>query len=388
LDVQDNRAAPSRNIQRPESSMRIDQIELRIVRLPLVRPFQTSSSRKVHLDHIVVQLTADGVTGWGECASPSDPYYCPETTETCWHILRDFLTPLVLGREWSTIDELTGVYAHVKGNRFARAGLEMACWDLLARTSGQPLHSLLGGSRPEILSGVSLGIEPRIETLLDLIARYLEEGYRRIKLKIAPGSDVDVVRRVRDRYPAIPLQVDANSAYTLADLPALKELDQFGLLLIEQPLADDDIIDHARLQESLTTPICLDESIHSAADARKALDLGACRVINIKVSRLGGLLEAKRVHDLCYGRGVPVWCGGMHEFGIGRAANVAIASLPGFTIPGDVSGSDKYYAEDLVAPPIVARLGAIDVPVSAGLGVEPIVARIRARTLRQFLLSL
>jgi o-succinylbenzoate synthase len=388
LDVQDNRAAPSRNIQRPESSMRIDQIELRIVRLPLVRPFQTSSSRKVHLDHIVVQLTADGVTGWGECASPSDPYYCPETTETCWHILRDFLTPLVLGREWSTIDELTGVYAHVKGNRFARAGLEMACWDLLARTSGQPLYSLLGGSRPEILSGVSLGIEPRIEVLLDLIAQYLEEGYRRIKLKIAPGSDVDVVRRVRDRYPAIPLQVDANSAYTLADLPALKELDQFGLLLIEQPLADDDIIDHARLQESLTTPICLDESIHSAADARKALDLGACRVINIKVSRLGGLLEAKRVHDLCYGRGVPVWCGGMHEFGIGRAANVAIASLPGFTIPGDVSGSDKYYAEDLVAPPIVARLGAIDVPVSAGLGVEPIVARIRARTLRQFLLSL
>jgi O-succinylbenzoate synthase len=388
LDVQDNRAAPSRNIQRPESSMRIDQIELRIVRLPLVRPFQTSSSRKVHLDHILVQLTADGVTGWGECASPSDPYYCPETTETCWHILRDFLTPLVLGREWSTIDELTGVYAHVKGNRFARAGLEMACWDLLARTSGQPLHSLLGGSRPEILSGVSLGIEPRIEVLLDLIAQYLEEGYRRIKLKIAPGSDVDVVRRVRDRYPGIPLQVDANSAYTLADLPVLKELDQFGLLLIEQPLADDDIIDHARLQESLTTPICLDESIHSAEDARKALDLGACRVINIKVSRLGGLLEAKRVHDLCYGRGVPVWCGGMHEFGIGRAANVAIASLPGFTIPGDVSGSDKYYAEDLVAPPIVARLGAIDVPVSAGLGVEPIVARIRARTLRQFLLSL
>ncbi len=367
--------------------MRIDRIELRIVRLPLIRPFQTSSSRKTHLDHILVEVESEGVTGWGECASPSDPYYCPETTETCWHILRDFLTPAVLRREWSTIEELIGLHARVKGNRFARAGLEMACWDLLAKASGQPLHSFLGGTRTEILSGVSLGIESRIETLLDLIAQYLEEGYRRIKLKIAPGSDIDVVRRVRDRYPDVALQVDANSAYTLDDLPTLKELDQFGLLLIEQPLADDDIIDHARLQASLNTPICLDESIHSAADARKALDLGACRVINIKVSRLGGLLEARRVHDHCYARGVPVWCGGMHEFGIGRAANLAIASLPGFTIPGDVSGSDKYYAEDLVAPPILARQGAIDVPDSPGLGVEPIVERIRACTLRQFLLS-
>ncbi len=367
--------------------MRIEQVELRIVRLPLVRPFQTSSSRKEYLDHIIVQALAGGVTGWGECASPSDPYYCPETTETCWHLLRDFLVPGVIGRDWSTIQELTAFYGRVKGNRFARAGLEMACWDLLARTSGQPLHALLGGTRTEILSGVSLGIEARIETLLDLIARYLDEGYRRIKLKVAPGWDVDVVRRVRDRYPDIALQVDANSAYTLEDLPTLKELDQFGLLLIEQPLADDDIIDHARLQEFLKTPICLDESIHSVADARKALDSGACRVINIKVSRLGGLLEAKRVHDHCYARGVPVWCGGMHEFGIGRAANVAIASLPGFTIPGDVSGSDKYFALDLVEPPILAHQGAIDVPMSAGLGVEPIEARIRARTTRQFLLS-
>ncbi len=368
--------------------MRIEQVELRIVRLPLVRPFQTSSSRKDHLDHILVQVLSGGLAGWGECASPSDPYYCPETTETCWHLLRDFLAPLVLGREWSTIEELTGFYGRVKGNRFARAGLEMACWDLLARTRGQPLHSLLGGSRAEVLSGVSLGIETRVEALLELIARYLDEGYRRIKLKIAPGWDVDVVRQVRNRYPGIALQVDANSAYTPDDLPTLKALDEFGLLLIEQPLADDDIVDHARLQASLTTPICLDESIHSAADARKALDMGACRVINIKVSRLGGLLEAKRVHDHCFSRGVPVWCGGMHEFGIGRAANVAIASLPGFTIPGDVSGSDKYYAEDLVEPPILAREGAIDVSMAAGLGVEPVEERIRAGTLRETLLSI
>jgi O-succinylbenzoate synthase len=363
--------------------MRIEQIDLKIVRLPLVRPFQTSSSRKTHLDHILVRVVAGGVVGWGECASPSDPYYCPETTETCWHILNDFLAPLVLGRDWADIDELVHLYRLVKGNKFAQSGLEMACWDAMARARAQPLYALLGGTRTEILSGVSLGIEKQIEPLLDQINRYRQEGYRRIKLKIAPGWDIEVVRRVRERFPAIPLQVDANSAYTLDDLPVFKALDDFGLLLIEQPLAHDDIIDHARLQAALKTPICLDESIHSAEDARKALDLGACRIINIKVSRVGGLREAKRVHDLCFARGVPVWCGGMHEFGIGRAANVAIASLPGFTVAGDVSGSDKYYAEDIVEPPIRAHDGAIQVFSGPGIGVEPVEELIRARTLRE-----
>ncbi len=362
--------------------MRIQQIDLLIIRLTLVRPFQTSSSRKTHLDHILVRIVAGDVVGWGECASPSDPYYCPETTETCWHILHDFLGPLVLGREWSNIDELVALYRLVKGNAFARAGLEMACWDALARAQDKPLWALLDATRHEVLSGVSLGIEPGIEVLLDQIARYLQEGYRRIKLKIAPGWDVAVVREVRARYPDIPLQVDANSAYTLGDMATLKALDDFDLILIEQPLAHDDIIDHARLQAVLNTPICLDESIHSAADARKALELGACRVINIKVSRLGGLREARRVHDLCLERKVPVWCGGMHEFGIGRAANVAIAALPGFTLPGDISGSDKYYAEDIVAPPILAHNGAIAVSGGPGLGVEPIEDRIQSRTLR------
>jgi O-succinylbenzoate synthase len=367
--------------------MRIDQIDLKIVRLPLVRPFQTSSSRKDHLDHILVRIDAGGVIGWGECASPSDPFYCPETTETCWHILKDFLAPAVLGRSWSTIDELVRLYCPVKGNNFAKAGLEMACWDALARAQGMRLHTLLGGTRPRILSGVSLGIEEHIDDLFDQIDRYLDEGYRRIKLKIAPGRDVEVVRRVRERYPALALQVDANSAYTLDDVSTMRELDEFGLLLIEQPLADDDIIDHGRLQAALKTPICLDESIRSADDARKALDLDACRVINIKVSRLGGLREAKRVHDLCLARGVPVWCGGMHEFGIGRAANVAIAALPGFTLPGDVSGSDKYYAEDVVLPPIVAQRGAIAVFDGPGLGVEPIAERIEAGSLRAITLT-
>jgi O-succinylbenzoate synthase len=362
--------------------MRIDRVDLRIVRLCLVRPFQTSSSRKSYLDHILVRVEAGGVVGWGECASPSDPYYCPETTETCWHLLKDFLAPAVLGREWCTIDEVVALYRPVKGNRFAKAGLEMACWDAMARSTGVPLYALLGGTLSEILSGVSLGIERRIEVLFDQIARYLEEGYRRIKLKIAPGWDVDVIQRVRERYPDVLLQVDANSAYTLEDLPTMQSLDEFGLLLIEQPLAHDDIVDHARLQAELQTPICLDESIHSADDARKALELGACRVINIKVSRVGGLLEAKRVHDYCHVRGVPVWCGGMHEFGVGRAANVAIASLPGFTLPGDVSGSDKYYAEDVVEPPILARRGAIAMFEGPGLGVVPVAERVEARTLR------
>ncbi len=362
--------------------MKIEQIDLKLVRLPLVRSFRTSSSSKSHLDHILVRVVADGEVGWGECASPSDPYYCPETTETCWHLLNDFLAPRLLGQEWTTVDEVVGFQAPVKGNNFAKAGLEMACWDLLSRREGRSLAALLGGSRPEILSGVSLGIERDHGVLFGLIDQYLDEGYRRIKLKIAPGHDVEVVRMVRERYDDVPLQVDANSAYTLDDLRTLKQLDAFNLLLIEQPLAHDDIIDHARLQGELATPICLDESIHSAADARKALEIGACRVINIKVSRVGGLHEARRVHDVCRAKGVPVWCGGMHEFGIGRAANVALASLPGFTLPGDVSGSDKYYREDVVDPPVLAHRGAVPVPVGPGLGHRPDEERIRRNTLR------
>lgn len=367
--------------------MRIERIDLSLVRLPLVRAFRTSSSAKSFLDHLLVRVEAGGVVGWGECASPSDPYYCPETVETCWHILQDFLCPTVLDRDWSTVDELVGFYKLVKGNNFAKAGLEMACWDLLARSQSQSLSVMLGGTRSEILSGVSLGIESDPGALFDQIDQFLEEGYRRVKLKIAPGHDVEVVRRVRERFPTLPLQVDANSAYTLDDLPTLRQLDEFGLLLIEQPLAHDDIIDHARLQAELATPVCLDESIHSAEDARKALEIGAARVVNIKVSRVGGLLQAKRVHDVCQARGVPVWCGGMHEFGIGRAANVAIASLAGFSLPGDVSGSDKYYREDLVNPPVLARNGAVPVPDRPGLGHEPDEARIGREARRRWTLK-
>jgi o-succinylbenzoate synthase len=367
--------------------MIIDRVELRLVRLPLARVFRTSSSNKDQITHILVRVEADGLVGWGECACPSDPYYCPETYETCWHILVDFLAPAVLGRDWESIDELVGFYRLVKGNRFARAGLEMACWDALARREAKPLANLLGGVRTEIDSGVSLGIEPEIGELFEQIDQFLDEGYRRIKLKIGPGRDIEVVRRTRERYPEIALQVDANSAYTLEDIDLLRKLDDFGLLLIEQPLAHDDIIDHARLQAALYTPICLDESIHSADDARKAIDLGACRVINVKVSRVGGLREAKRIHDVCQARGVPVWCGGMHEFGIGRAANVAIASLAGFSLPGDVSGSDKYYREDLVDPPVLAHRGTVPVPSGVGIGHEPNLERIDRHTLRFYAMT-
>jgi O-succinylbenzoate synthase len=363
------------------------RVELYLARLPLVRAFTTSSHTKDHLDHILVRvIDRDGAEGWGECASPNDPYYCSETSETSWHMLRDFLVPGLLGVPWSHPTEAESTWRAVRGNRFARAGLEMACWDLFSRARGEPLARLLGGTRQEILSGVSLGIEPTVEGILEQVERFVGQGYRRIKMKIGPGRDLQFVGAVRQRWPELPLMADANSAYSLDNpehVAALEALDELELMMIEQPLADDDIVDHARLQARLRTPICLDESIHSVHDARKALDLGSCRIINIKVSRLGGLSEAKRVHDLCSSRDVPVWCGGMHEFGIGRAANVAICSLPGFTLPGDVSASDRAYREDIVDPPIRAHAGAIDVPWDRpGLGFDANLERIQERTLR------
>ena len=314
-----------------------------------------------------------------------------ETSETSWHMLRDFLTPGLLGVAWEHPDEAAATWDKVRGNRFAKAGLEMACWDLFTRVRGEPLAEALGGTRREIHSGVSLGIEPTVEGIVEQVEHYLDQGYKRIKMKIAPGKDLAYLRAVRDRWPDVLLMADANSAYSLDNpehVAALRALDGLNLMMIEQPLADDDIVDHARLQAQLETPICLDESIHSVDDARKALDLGSCRIINIKVSRLGGLSEARRVHDLCLAREVPVWCGGMHEFGVGRAANVAICSLPGFTLPGDVSGSDKAYRQDIVDPPIRAHAGAIDVPWDRpGLGFDANFELIKANTVRELVLE-
>jgi O-succinylbenzoate synthase len=358
--------------------MRIKRIELRIVQLPLLRTFRTSSSTRTSITHVLVRVEVDGATGWGEAAAPVDPYYCPETTETCWHLLKDYLAPLTLGKAWDGPAELTRLFMQIKGNAFARGGLEMACWDALARIREQPLAQVLGGTRRFIESGVSLGIESGLDDLCTQIDRHVGEGYRRVKLKIGRDFDIAALQTIRARYPKLPLQVDAN----LDDAGRLEPLDELGLTLIEQPLGHDDIIDHAALQARLKTPICLDESLRSTTDVRKALDLGACRIVNIKPGRVGGLLEAMRVHDLCIKRQIPVWCGGMHEFGIGRAANVALASLPGFSLPGDVSGSDKYFEEDLVEPPIRAVDGRIAVPAAPGIGVEPILSRIERRTLR------
>jgi O-succinylbenzoate synthase len=370
----------------------LQSVELSLVQLPLIRPFTTSSHTKDHLDHILIRVRdASEADGWGECASAADPYYCSETTESSWHMLRDFLIPELLDVAWDHPDAAAATWANVRGNNFAKAGLEMACWDLYTRARGASVADALGGTRQEIDSGVSLGIEPTVAGILEQVERFLDQGYRRIKMKIGPGRDLDYLRAVRERWPDILLMADANSAYSLdnpAHIQALRALDDLNLMMIEQPLADDDIIDHARLQAELATPICLDESIHSVHDARKALDLGSCRIINIKVSRLGGLSEARRVHDLCLSRDVPVWCGGMHEFGVGRAANVAISSLPGFSLPGDVSGSDRAYREDIVDPPIRAHAGAINVPYARpGLGFDANPARIKAHTVRELILD-
>jgi len=364
--------------------MRIEQIDLLHVRLKLKEPFETSSSKKDHLDHILVKIYAEGLIGYGESACPTEPFYCYETTQTCLHILKDFIVPRVLRQEMTSVEDLIGRYQAVKGHNFAKSGMEMAWWDLLARSEGKPLYQLLGGTRTVIKPGVSLGIEKSIEALLPKVERFLKEGYHRIKLKIKPGKDLAVVKAIRQHFGDIPLMVDANSAYTLEDVPLFKELDAYHLLMVEQPLAHDDIYDHSKLQAQIETPVCLDESIHSAEDARKAIELGSCRVINIKPGRVGGLYEARKIHDLCQRQGIPVWCGGMHEYGIGRAHNIALSTLPNFTLPGDVSASSKYYLEDIVEPPIELDNGSVKVLETPGIGYHPVAERIKKYTVASY----
>jgi len=370
-----------------DGPMRIERIVLRVVRMSLITPFASSSHAAQDLNHVVVRLDGEGATGWGECSTMNDPYYLDETVETAWHVMKDFLAPAVLGKRWTTIDEFLALYPPVKGNTFARAGLEMAAWDLLGCANGASVASMLGGTRAEVESGVSLGMEEEPSRLYDAIAGHLREGYRRVKIKIGKGHDVGVVAGVRARFPDLALMVDANSAYTLDDADHLRRLDPFSLLMIEQPLAWDDIVDHATLQRSIATPVCLDESVRSDADARHAIALRSCRVLNLKVARLGGLREAKRVHDRCRAAGIALWVGGMHDYGIGRAANIALASLPGVTLPGDISGSDKYFVEDIIDPPILADRGVLRVSDAPGLGVSPVESRVGARTVREEILS-
>ncbi|MER5600915.1 o-succinylbenzoate synthase [Streptomyces sp. NPDC002265] len=360
------------------------EIELALVRLDLVHSFETSSHRKSHLEHIVVRATAeDGSVGWGECASPSDPYYCGESTSSCWQVLGDYLAPMLLGRPWEHPDEAAGITSKVSGNHFARAGLDMACWDLYGQQRGEPLADVLGADADAVAAGVSLGIEPTIDALLAQVSRHVADGYGRIKLKIRPGWDLEPVRAVQGAFPGVALQVDANTAYRPEQEAVFAELDGRGLLMIEQPYAATDLLSHARLAARLDTPVCLDESVTTADVLRTALHLGAADIVNIKVSRLGGLGPSKTVHDLCLEAGVPVWCGGMHEFGIGRAANLALAGLPGFTLPSDVSGSDKYYRRDIVTPPIRAVDGMVAVPRSRpGIGLDVDVEELARHTVR------
>jgi O-succinylbenzoate synthase len=346
----------------------------------LVAPFETSFGVEEDRACIVVAMRAGGLTGYGECVASAEPGYCYETTTTAWHILRDFLVPAVLGQELSDILSLIARYRRVRGNPLAKAGLEMSAWDVLGQAQDKSLAQLFGGVRDRVEVGVSVGIQPTTDVLIERVGRYIAEGYARIKCKIKPGRDLADARAVRAAFPNIRLQVDANSAYRLSDAPLFQQMDDLNLLLIEQPLAEDDIYDHSKLQPQLKTPICLDESILSAAHARAAIELGACRIINIKAGRVGGLLEAVKIHDLCRERGVPVWCGGMLETNIGRASNVALASLPGFTLPGDISASSRYYAEDIADPLFVLNPDStISVPTTPGLGVK-----VKAKSLERF----
>ncbi len=352
--------------------MKLEKIVLRQIRMPLVHFFETSFGRTTERHMVLVEAVGEGASGWGEVTAGENPFYNEEWTDSAWCILRDYATPLVLGRELKCAGEVSGLTERIRGHLMARGGLEAAVWDLEARLAGQPLWKQIGGgARNEIPCGVSIGIQDSVPQLLEKIDRELAAGYQRIKMKIKPGWDVDVVAQVRERFPSIKLMADANSAYTLADAGRLKQLDRFYLMMIEQPLAHDEIIDHAALQAKLDTPICLDECIRSAHHAEQAIRLRACGIINIKLGRVGGFAEAKRVHDVAQAAGIPVWCGGMLEAGIGRAHNIALSTLANFTLPGDVSASKRYWARDIITPSVeTTPRGTILVRDEPGFGYE------------------
>jgi O-succinylbenzoate synthase len=356
-------------IARTAAPVTLDGFELRVLHIPLVSPFTTSFGTESVREVIVVRALADGGEGWGEIVTQEAPLYSSEYTRGAWDVATRWLIPALLERATVTPEEVADVLEPFVGHRMAKAGLELAVLDAALRAEGRPLGEYLGAVHDRVPSGVSVGIQRDPAALVETVRGYLDEGYVRIKIKIKPGRDIDDTAAVRDAFGAIPLQVDANSAYTLADADTLAELDRFDLLLIEQPLQEDDIVDHATLARRLKTPVCLDESIVSAKAAADALALGSASVINIKAGRVGGYLEAVRVHDLCRQASVPVWCGGMLETGIGRAANAALAALPGFTLPGDVSASSRFYLRDIVTEPAVLEEGHVRVPTAPGIGV-------------------
>jgi o-succinylbenzoate synthase len=349
--------------------VKIESIQAREIAMMLLKPFETSFGVVQARRIVMIELKTDQGSGWGEVTASEGPFYNSETTDTAWLILRDFLAPLVTGKSFDDANEVLQAMAPVRGHEMAKAAVETACWDAFARQQGVPLHQLLGGTQQELPCGVSLGIHAEIPSLLDRIAKELSVGYRRIKLKIKPGKDLTVIAAVRKNFPHIELTVDANSAYSLTDAPLLKQMDDFDLTYIEQPLAWNEIYQHAALQRQLKTPICLDECIHGLRDAQGAIELGACKVINIKLGRVSGHGEALRIQQYCLEHEVPVWCGGMLESGIGRAHNIAMSSLPGFVLPGDVSASKRYWADDVIEPEVtVTPEGTILVPQGPGIG--------------------
>jgi O-succinylbenzoate synthase len=364
--------------------MQIRQLTLREIHLKLLHPFETSMDRVTERRILLAELDLDGMIGWGECTAGEDPFYSPETTDTCWHILTTYLWPMLRGKSIASAAEIWDLLARVRGHNMAKAALEAAAWDAEAKLKNLPLWKLLGGTREEIPCGVSIGIKDTLEELAATVKKELDAGYQRIKLKIKPGKDVAVVHHIRNLHPRIKLSVDANSAYTLDDLQLLQQLDAFYLMMIEQPLGWDDLYNHVQLQKQLQTPICLDECIHTYEQAEAAASLGACKIINVKLGRVGGHLQVKRIHDLCQKYSIPNWCGGMLESGVGRAHNIALSTLSNFSLPGDVSASARYWHEDIISPEVtVTPQGTIKVPHAPGIGFQPRPDRIDSLTVRK-----
>ena len=368
--------------------MRIRKITLREIGMKLIAPFEISNGVSYERRIVLVEADVDGITGWAECVAGETPQYSPETVETAWHVLRDHLWPLIKGKEFAHAADVFDMLESVRGHNMAKGGLEAAVWDAEAKHKGIPLWKLLGGSREEIACGVSIGIKGSPDELAAAVKKELDAGYQRIKIKIKPGKDLGQVKRLRQDFPKIKLSVDANSAYRLEDWPTLKQLDAYYLMMIEQPLGWEDIYSHAELQKKLSTPICLDECVHTFEQARAAIALGACKIINIKLGRVGGFTGALRIHDLCQQNSIPVWCGGMLESGVGRAHNIALSTLPNFTLPGDVSASRRYWVEDIIEPEVVVSpQGTIRVPAGPGIGFEPRMDRIEKLTTRTEILG-
>ncbi len=351
--------------------MEIKSIVLRQVKMDLLHPFTTSVGTEYDKNFILVEIISEtGLSGWGESVSIIEPIYNEETVQTNWHIMSDFLIPTLMKASIKHPDDVSELFRPIRRNFNAKAALECAVWDLYAKEQNMSLARALGGVKEKIEVGVSVGIKSSVDELMHQVHGYVNDGYKRMKVKIKPEWDVEIVKAIRREFPSIPLMADANCAYTLADIEHLKQLDEFNLTMIEQPLASDDIIDHAKLQKEIQTPICLDESIHTVEDARKAIELGSCKIINLKIGRVGGLTETKKIHDLCESNGIPVWCGGMLEAGIGRAHNIAITSLANFTLPGDTAPSAHYWKKDIITPEVVMNDGFIEVPKGNGIGYD------------------